>query len=143
MYLDEERRTGKKLTALTRFRVRKRYPPPLTICSEGVRKTSALPRESTTYLKTWLLNHLQDPYPSALEKQQLAKMSSLSTRQVKTWFANARRRSKSTDEFRKRCEESNTQQMKMSTSFRKFNSPFSRCFNIVYVYFTSIPIILR
>ena len=47
---------------------------------------------------------LQDPYPSANEKQQLARISGLSHAQVKTWFANARRRSKSnSEEFQRKC----------------------------------------
>ena len=41
-----------------------------------------------------MYKHLNDPYPTAYEKQELAKMSGLSVAQVKTWFANARRRSK-------------------------------------------------
>ena len=105
LYIEEEKRTGKTLTALTRFRVRKRNPPPSSICNDGVRKTCVLPRESTAYLKQWLLNHIEDPYPTRQEKQQLATISGLTTNQVKTWFANARRRSKSADEFRRRCEE--------------------------------------
>ena len=105
LYMEEEKRTGKKLTALTRFRVRKKFPPPLSISTDGVRKTCVLPRESTAYLKQWLLSHIEDPYPTRQEKQQLAALSGLTTNQVKTWFANARRRSKSTDEFRKRCEQ--------------------------------------
>ena len=102
-YLDEAKRTKKALTPLSRFRVRKRYPPPSTICSNGVRKTNTLPREATSCLKLWLMNHFNDPYPSANEKQQLAKISGLSHAQVKTWFANARRRSKTTEEFQRRC----------------------------------------
>ena len=50
-----------------------------------------------------IINHLNDPYPTASEKQQLAKMLGLSQVQVKTWFANVRRRSKNTDEFQRRC----------------------------------------
>ncbi|XP_057291338.1 homeobox protein six1a-like [Hydractinia symbiolongicarpus] len=101
-YLDEERRTKKKLTPLSRFRVRKRYPPPKTICVSGIRKTNTLPREATSYLKTWLMNHIVDPYPSASDKQHLAEISGLSQAQVKTWFANARRRSKNTEEFQQK-----------------------------------------
>lgn len=100
-YIEEERCIGKKLTALIRFRVRKRNPPPPTICPTGVRKSSSLPRESTSYLKTWLMNHRHDPYPSVVEKQQLAKVSGLTISQVKTWFANARRRSKNHTDSKK------------------------------------------
>lgn len=103
--MDEENRRSKKLTPLARFRVRKRFPPPNSICADGLRKTNTLPKDATCYLKTWLLNHLNDPYPDANEKQQLAKMSGLTQAQVKTWFANARRRGKNNEEFLKRCNE--------------------------------------
>nr|AEP44002.1 sine oculis-like transcription factor [Craspedacusta sowerbii] len=94
LYMDEERRLGKPLTPLIRFRLRKRNPPPSSICPQGARRTNSLPREATSVLKSWLHCHAADPYPSALEKQELARLSGLSGGQVKTWFANARRRSK-------------------------------------------------
>jgi len=100
-YIDEEKRTKRKLTPLARFRVRKRFPPPKSICWNGIRKTNTLPREATSFLKAWLADHLNDPYPSALEKQRLAEISGLTQAQVKTWFANARRRGKNFDDEKK------------------------------------------
>ncbi|KAL9108592.1 MAG: hypothetical protein Q9227_006678 [Pyrenula ochraceoflavens] len=44
-------------------------------------------------LRTWLKNHLHDPYPSPLMKSELARQTSLTVRQVEIWFANARKRS--------------------------------------------------
>ena len=93
-YIEEELRQKKTLTPLSRFRVRRRNPPPRTICASGVRKTSSLPKDATAKLKTWYFNHESDPYPTVLEKQQLARVTGLTIAQVKTWFANARRRSK-------------------------------------------------
>ena len=93
-YIEEEIRQKKSLSPLSRFRVRRRNPPPRTICASGVRKTSSLPKEATAKLKTWYFNHESDPYPTVLEKQQLARVTGLTIAQVKTWFANARRRSK-------------------------------------------------
>ena len=93
-YFEEEIRQKKELSPLSRFRIRKRNPPPRTICASGVRKTSALPKDSTAKLKTWYINHQSDPYPTVIEKQQLAISTGLKIGQVKTWFANARRRSK-------------------------------------------------
>ena len=101
--MDEEKQTGKKMTALSRFRCRKKFPPPLTICASGVRKTNTLPREATRCLRAWLQNHSNDPYPSAIEKQELAKISGLTQSQVKTWFANARRRGKSGQGLYTKC----------------------------------------
>ncbi|XP_066928201.1 homeobox protein six1-like isoform X2 [Clytia hemisphaerica] len=125
-YIEEENRQNKKLSALSRFRVRKRNPPPRTICLNGIRKTSSLPKEATGLLKTWLINHKSDPYPSVLEKQQLANLSGLTIPQVKTWFANARRRSKTNSEMKmKRCEEGFSNSLKPSFYPRKTGSPSS------------------
>lgn len=63
------------------------------LTSSGVRSKS-LGRESTTTLKTWLLEHIKNPYPSKGEKIMLAVMTRMTLTQVSTWFANARRRLK-------------------------------------------------
>ena len=63
------------------------------LTSSGVRPKS-LGRESTTTLKTWLLEHIKNPYPSKGEKIMLAVMTRMTLTQVSTWFANARRRLK-------------------------------------------------
>ena len=94
LYIDEEKRLKKPLNPLIRFRLRKRHPPPDSICPSGKRKTNSLPTDATVTLKKWLYSHATDPYPSAHEKQELAKLTGLSQAQVKTWFANARRRNK-------------------------------------------------
>jgi len=64
-----------------------------TVTSSGARSKS-LGRESTTTLKTWLLEHIKNPYPSKGEKIMLAVMTRMTLTQVSTWFANARRRLK-------------------------------------------------
>jgi len=64
-----------------------------TMTSSGARSKS-LGRESTTTLKTWLLEHIKNPYPSKGEKIMLAVMTRMTLTQVSTWFANARRRLK-------------------------------------------------
>ena len=46
----------------------------------------------TRLLKSWLLSHLDYPYPSEREKAALARESGLSKSQVTDWFNNARRR---------------------------------------------------
>jgi len=63
------------------------------VTSSGGRPKS-LGRESTTTLKTWLLEHIKNPYPSKGEKIMLAVMTRMTLTQVSTWFANARRRLK-------------------------------------------------
>ncbi|XP_071099559.1 uncharacterized protein [Haliotis cracherodii] len=83
---------GKPLNALLRYRIRQRFLPPEHICPNGTRPTTRLPGQALQILRAWLLDHRTDPYPSKLDKDLLTKNSGLSPSQVKTWFANARRR---------------------------------------------------
>ena len=62
--------------------------------TSSVARSKSLGRESTTTLKTWLLEHIKNPYPSKGEKIMLAVMTRMTLTQVSTWFANARRRLK-------------------------------------------------
>ena len=48
--------------------------------------------ESIRVLKEWLLQHVDDPYPNIVEKQELASRSGLTNRQINHWFINGRRR---------------------------------------------------
>ena len=80
--MEEEERLQKPLTPLARFRVRKRNPPPKTICPSGVRKMASLPKGATRILKQWLVEHYNDPYPNGDEKIALAKFSGLTSNQV-------------------------------------------------------------
>lgn len=50
----------------------------------------------TKPLKNWLCKHRTNPYPTKQEKEILASESHMSLTQVANWFANARRRLKST-----------------------------------------------
>lgn len=43
---------------------------------------------STAVLLAWLQNHQDDPYPSAAEKDELARLSGLSYAQLSHWFIN-------------------------------------------------------
>ena len=58
----------------------------------GRRKNAT--RETTAALKSWLQDHLKNPYPTKGEKVMLAIITKMSLTQVSTWFANARRRLK-------------------------------------------------
>lgn len=50
----------------------------------------------TRPLKQWLCDNRDNPYPSKTDKEILARESRMSLVQVSNWFANARRRLKST-----------------------------------------------
>lgn len=49
-------------------------------------------RRNNAPLRTWLMAHMDDPYPSADDKEELAQASGLSYDQVKSWFSNVRYR---------------------------------------------------
>lgn len=50
--------------------------------SKGVSKT----------LKTWLRDHIRNPYPTEAEKIELCRITGLDHTQINNWFINARRR---------------------------------------------------
>ena len=49
------------------------------------------PKRSVNILKVWLQKHIDNPYPTHKEKDQLSKESNLSKRQIQNWFTNARK----------------------------------------------------
>ncbi|KAI1213051.1 uncharacterized protein F4807DRAFT_309766 [Annulohypoxylon truncatum] len=51
-----------------------------------------LPKETTDKLRAWFVAHLQHPYPSEEEKQDLMRQTGLQLNQISNWFINARRR---------------------------------------------------
>lgn len=61
-----------------------------------VRQKRQTMQNMTKPLKQWLCDHRGNPYPSKPEKEILARDSRMSLVQVSNWFANARRRLKST-----------------------------------------------
>lgn len=50
----------------------------------------------TKPLRTWLVAHSDDPYPTVEEKDQLSRATGLTAVQIANWFANARRRQRQT-----------------------------------------------
>ncbi|KAM7533474.1 hypothetical protein Aperf_G00000125145 [Anoplocephala perfoliata] len=68
-------------------------PQPAAQQIEGPRRKNAS-RKATAILKQWLNDNTNNPYPSKSEKAMLANSTSMSSSQISTWFANARRRLK-------------------------------------------------
>ncbi|CDH57597.1 hypothetical protein RO3G_08713 [Lichtheimia corymbifera JMRC:FSU:9682] len=60
--------------------------------STSKRRRGNLPKQVTEYLKAWLVDHKQHPYPSEKEKLHLAQQTGLTVNQISNWFINARRR---------------------------------------------------
>lgn len=67
--------------------------------SPGGGKRSNLPKETVQILNTWLLSHLQNPYPTPAEKNELLRQTGLTKIQLSNWFINVRRRKVFTDYY--------------------------------------------
>ncbi|KAG0670475.1 hypothetical protein C6P45_002379 [Maudiozyma exigua] len=65
-------------------------------------KRSNLPKETVKILNHWLVNHLNNPYPTPAEKNELLKQTGLTKIQLSNWFINVRRRKVFTDNFDKK-----------------------------------------
>lgn len=61
-----------------------------------VRQKRQTMQSMTKPLKQWLCKNRHNPYPSKQDKEILCNLSNMSHTQVSNWFANARRRLKST-----------------------------------------------
>lgn len=49
-------------------------------------------RVANQYLKQWLFDHIDNPYPTVDEKIELMKVTNLSRKRIDAWFKNARHR---------------------------------------------------
>lgn len=55
-------------------------------------KVSGISKSVSKVLKRWLYEHIDNPYPSHVEKQKLSDKTGLATKQIQNWFINARKR---------------------------------------------------
>ncbi|KAE9367739.1 hypothetical protein N431DRAFT_296858, partial [Stipitochalara longipes BDJ] len=60
--------------------------------SKQRKRRGNLPKETTDKLRAWFVAHLQHPYPTEDEKQELMRQTGLQMNQISNWFINARRR---------------------------------------------------
>ena len=65
--------------------------PMVAKCSVA-RRHGQLPAHASKILRKWLFAHVERPYPSESEKQELQDSTGLTLVQVNNWFSNARRR---------------------------------------------------
>ncbi|CAO2655864.1 Nn.00g046670.m01.CDS01 [Neocucurbitaria sp. VM-36] len=64
---------------------------------QGPKKGAAaarFPRAAIKILKDWMLVHIEHPYPTDEEKEELKQQTGLSVGQISNWMANTRRRQK-------------------------------------------------
>jgi hypothetical protein len=74
----------------------KRRCPTKIVDNKIVAKNKPLDPFSVNVMNTWYLQHVDHPYPSDEEKDQLALEGNISATQVKSWFSNKRNRSNNT-----------------------------------------------
>ena len=87
-YQEAERLRGRPLGPVDKYRVRKKFPLPMTIW-DGEHKTHCF-KERTRYLLRE--RYLQDPYPNPAKKREMAHATGLTPTQVGNWFKNRRQR---------------------------------------------------
>ncbi|XP_076357827.1 homeobox protein SIX6-like [Tachypleus tridentatus] len=87
-YLEAEKKRGKYLGPVDKYRVRKKFPFPPTIW-DGEQKTHCFKECARNLLREW---YIKDPYPNPDKKRYLAQATSLTTIQVGNWFKNRRQR---------------------------------------------------
>lgn len=56
------------------------------------KKSRRLPPDAVRILRTWLYQHKSHPYPTESERENLEQQTGLDKTQIRTWFTNARRR---------------------------------------------------
>lgn len=79
-------------------------------------KRSNLPKETVKILNHWLVNHLNNPYPTPAEKNELLKQTGLTKIQLSNWFINVRRRKVFTDNFDKKIVNNKSNSVETSPS---------------------------
>ncbi|XP_034025109.1 SIX homeobox 9 [Thalassophryne amazonica] len=91
-YMEAEMQRGRPLGAVGKYRVRRRFPLPDTIW-DGEETSYCFKEKSRMILRQW---YHRNPYPSTLEKRELAAATGLTTTQVSNWFKNRRQRDRTT-----------------------------------------------
>lgn len=62
--------------------------------SKKKKKITVLPRSTVEYLKAWILSpeHINHPYPTEKEKEQIMNDTGIEMKQLTNWFVNNRKR---------------------------------------------------
>ncbi|XP_031550618.1 homeobox protein six1a-like, partial [Actinia tenebrosa] len=93
-YCIAEKEKNRTLTSLEKFRIRQKNLPPESICPLGKRRKISHSKKAVQILNSWFEDNSHYPYPSRAIVEDLCKRCGLSDKQIKTWFANARRKLK-------------------------------------------------
>ncbi|NXS32131.1 ANHX protein, partial [Pomatostomus ruficeps] len=87
-----EKQQTDSLTSLQKFRCRKRNPPPISLCPEGLKNRNH-PKKVREHLHRFAAEVTANPNKE--QREGLARDMNLQPTQVYNWFANYRRRQKS------------------------------------------------
>ena len=87
-YLEQEKTRGRKLGAVDKYRLRKKFPFPKTIW-DGEETIYCFKERARAALREM---YLKNKYPNPTEKKNLAKSTGLTLTQVSNWFKNRRQR---------------------------------------------------
>nr|AVK72276.1 Six3/6b homeobox protein [Xenoturbella bocki] len=88
-YKEAEVVKGQPLCAVSKYRVRKKYPLPYTIWDGEAQTTRLFQKNTLSVLKDF---YQSDPYPNLNKIKDLARATRLSPIQIRTWFKNRRQR---------------------------------------------------
>ena len=89
-YAEAEKVRGRPLGAVEKYRIRRKYPMPLTIW-DGEETVYCFKEKSRQVLREW---YDKNKYPTPQDKRMLAKRTELTLVQVSNWFKNRRQRDK-------------------------------------------------
>ncbi|KAK3086503.1 hypothetical protein FSP39_019322 [Pinctada imbricata] len=67
-------------------------------------RSRSLNAKATALMMEWFEKHIENPYPSDAEKEELARAGGISVPQVKAWFANRRNRTSNTKPKRQKLQ---------------------------------------
>ncbi|CAD5224276.1 unnamed protein product [Bursaphelenchus okinawaensis] len=89
-YAQEQTKKPKALGPVEKYRLRKKFKPPLTI-SDGEEQIYSFTTRQRKILKDF---YNKNKYPKPEDKQQIAQMTKLKPQQIANWFKNRRQRDK-------------------------------------------------
>ncbi len=68
----------------------------LKLSNKFANRHNQLPDKAIEIMNEYFNNHLNNPYPTQSEKENLAQLGGISVKQVTAWFSNRRNRSQNT-----------------------------------------------
>ena len=91
-WLSSRKRTWEAIRQRKRRKIQTQLIDPEHNKPSPQRKTGKnhLPTEAVSILKVWMSEHIDNPYPTKEDKEELMKKTGIDGKQLRTWFNNAR-----------------------------------------------------